>query len=63
MKRLQRQITKLEKHNAALELRVKDQQSEQLAREEEVRAQQLAHTQTVNLLFSKIKALRTTHRN
>lgn len=63
VERLQNEIRELKNRNATLELEVKEQQSEQRAREEEVRAQQLAHTQTVNHLFSEIRALRAADLN
>ncbi len=63
MERLQHENGELKQRNATLESRVKDQQFEQRAREKEMHAQQLAHTQTINHLFSENKALRAANRN
>ncbi|CAL8464304.1 g3839 [Coccomyxa elongata] len=63
MQLLQHANRELKQRNATLESLVKDQQHEQRAREKEIRAQQLAHTQTINHLFSENKALRAANRN
>lgn len=65
MERLQHEIRELKDWNATLNRKVRslrDQRSQQQAKEEEMRAQQLALTQTVNHLFSEISALRTANR-
>ncbi|BDA49826.1 hypothetical protein COCOBI_14-4460 [Coccomyxa sp. Obi] len=62
-KELKQQNRELKERNTTLGIQVKNQQSERRSREEEMRAQQLAHTQTVNNLFSQIKALETANRN
>lgn len=65
MERLQHANRELKQRNATLESMVKHQQYEQHATEKEMRAQQLAHTRTINHLFDdhENKALRAANRN